>query len=143
MKFLVIKLTNVIDTCAIRNIFSSSLLWNRLKESQSVFFITNMVRYETLIKPTDTTEYSYHIINDRLKCELKSDKSLFVEVNLSIEDIYEIGIKFKNNLGLGEISCLAYAYKNRFSILTDDQRARKIANAYHINQQTSPQLVVG
>jgi predicted nucleic acid-binding protein len=55
--------------------------------------------------------------------------------------IYKIGLQFKRNLGAGEISCLAYAYENRFAILTDDQQARKVAKEKSICAQTSPHLL--
>lgn len=136
------KKINVTDTCAVWNILSSRILFSASFTANCSFCITGFVFYESLIKPrTEITKEDYEL-QSRLKHELKNKKIL--SHNLNIEDLQEIKIlERRRNLGKGELSSIAFAKKINQAIITDDKKARNLAEQVlnHNFVQTTPQLL--
>lgn len=136
------KKINVTDTCAVWNILSSRILYSASLTANCSFCITGFVFYECLIKQrTENTEEDREL-QSRLKHELK--KRRILSNNLDIGDLQEIKILEKRrNLGKGELSSIAFAKKINQAIITDDKKARNLAENVlnHEYVQTTPLLL--
>lgn len=116
---------NVTDTCALWNVLSSSILFGVLIEQQFIFSCTSYVIYECLYKPRTTINSN----DTRLKEWAKSliQKKEIETHQLTIEDLQDEKImKYRNRIGHGELSSIAFAKKTGLCLLTDDQKARKL-----------------
>lgn len=133
---------NVADTCAIWNVLSSRLLYNRAKEVGCYFCCTKFVHYEALHKPRKNYTSEDMELQNRLREAIKHGQ--FKSYNLDLEDLQEVDIlKKRNNLGKGELASIAFAKKTNQAFITDDMEARKLATEVMFRQlvQTTPHLV--
>ena len=133
-------LVNVADTCSVWNVLSSLRLHGAAKEARCEFCITNFVRYECLIKPRKTnTSAELELIR-----RLTKEQSLggFVAHSCDIADLQAIKLlESRKRLGKGELSSIAFAMKTGQAVITDDKKARKLAqDSGHALAQTTPHL---
>jgi len=120
---------NVIDTCSIWNMLSSSILYDAVKRRECNFTCTQFVIYECLYKKRNQTYDHDKELMKRLKDELKNNA--IAQYQISIEDLQNVEIlENRMKLSKGELSSIVFAKKTRQAFLTDDQAARKLA--YHI-----------
>jgi predicted nucleic acid-binding protein len=133
---------NIADSCAVSNLLSSLLLFSRLDNNNFHFSMTKYVEYECLHKErtsisTNDTEFRKRLIRHQ-------KNSKFTSHNITIEDLQdELILKYSKQLGIGELSSIAFSKKINQPFLTDDQKARKIARAIlgDGKVQTTPQIV--
>ena len=134
-------LYNVIDTCSIWNIVSSSQFYAASLHAKCEFICTGFVIYECLYKPrTNITETELKL-QEILKKEINRGK--FQSHHISIEDLQDLEIiENRKKLSKGELSSIVFSKKIRQAFLTDDQGARKLAEKIieHSMVQTTPHL---
>ena len=130
--------SNVVDTCAVWNILRSRCLHAGALLARCHFVMTKYVEYECLLKPRTRTRPSDTELVSRLRREQASSR--FTAFPCDISDL-ETLLEHRQRLGKGEISSIAFAMKFRQAVLTDDQKARRLAtNAGHEAVQTTPHL---
>lgn len=132
---------NVTDTCAVWNILSSARLRSAANDARCDFCITSFVHYECLIKPrTSPTEADREL---RRKLQAEQLSGAFKAHSCGIGDLQNVKVLAeRRRLGMGEISSIAFAMKIGHAVLTDDQKARKLAtDAGHQLVQTTPHLL--
>lgn len=133
---------NVTDTCAIWHILSSQLLYITAIKAGCHFCCTKFVHYECLHKPRKTHKIEDIKLQDDLKQAMKDGR--FNTYHLDLEDLQEIAVlKKRKNLGKGELSSIVFAKKTNQAFLTDDFKARKLAEIIIGRQfvQTTPHLL--
>ncbi|AWO01851.1 hypothetical protein DLD77_09150 [Chitinophaga alhagiae] len=133
---------NIIDSCAIWNLLSSLILYNRIKSNGFDFSITQFVEYECLFKVRSNPTNHDKEIRERLE-KIKRG-GVFLTHRLSIDDLQDSDIvKYSQRLGRGELSSIAFCKKTNQVFLTDDQKARKIAKLIlgEDKTQTVPHIV--
>ena len=134
-------LVNVADTCSVWNILSSARLHAAAKEARCEFCITGFVRYECLTKPRkkEPTPAETELMR-RLAQE--QERGGFATHSCDIGDLQAIKIlESRKRLGKGELSSIAFAMKIGQAVITDDMKARKLAeDSGHSMTQTTPQL---
>lgn len=131
---------NITDTCAVWNVLSSRLLYSTARSAGCLFSITKFVHYECLHKPRKPSMHG-PILQRRLRHEqLKGD---FQPYSLTIYDLQDVGmLESRKKLSKGELSSIALARKFGQAFLTDDQKARKLAEGMmHKMVQTTPHLL--
>ncbi|WP_079914659.1 hypothetical protein [Paenibacillus sp. 32352] len=134
-------LHNVIDTCSIWNILSSTVFYSAVLQAKCTLICTRFVLYECLQKPRRSSTTEEEILKDRLISE--RNKGRLRDYHLSISDLQEVEIlQSSKNLSKGELSSIAFAKRMGQAFLTDDQGARKLAAMFMENDkvQTTPQL---
>ena len=133
---------NSIDTCAIWNLLSSKKLSNAARARRCWFAVAGYVRYEALDRSRSRVSSGETSMQQELR-ERLSRQSDFKEVSLSISDLAAVArLGDAKRLGRGEIAATALALKMRCALMTDDQRARKLAsNVGVLSVQTTPHLV--
>lgn len=131
---------NVADTCSVWNVLSSLRLYSAAKEARCDFCITEFVRYECLVKPRTAPSAADNTLVNRLKVEQR--RGAFQAHACSIDDLQAVELlERRKRLGKGELSSIAFAMKIRQAVITDDQKARKLASdAGHGLVQTTPHL---
>lgn len=135
-------LGNSIDTCAIWNLLSSARLGHAARARRCWFAVAGYVRYEALDRarsgPTEGETSMQQQLRERL-----SRQQDFREVSLSVPDLAAVAVLGDaKRLGRGEIAAMALALKMRCALMTDDQRARKLAAKVGVQPvQTTPHLV--
>lgn len=132
---------NVADACTIWNILSSKVLWQATQSAKCEFCCTGAVKYECLDKPRKSISIKEKELQNLLKSE--QSKGNFTVYHLDINDLLDVDVlRQRKNLGMGELSSIAFARKTRQAFITDDQGARKLANAELgvSNVQTTPHL---
>jgi hypothetical protein len=134
-------LVNVTDTCAVWNVLSSVKLHAAAKEARCEFCITSFVHYECLIKPRkkEPTAAETELMR-RLTQE--QGRGGFAAHSCDIGDLQTIKIlESRKYMGMGELSSIAFAMKIRHAVITDDRKARKLAeDSGHALTQTTPHL---
>jgi hypothetical protein len=132
--------TNIVDTCAVWNLLSSRRLYNAALLARCHFVITSFVQYECLHKHRNVNKRNDNELRSRLRTEQANGQ--FTVYASDIEDLQTIALlQGRKRLGKGELSSIAFAMKHRQAILTDDQKARRLAtDAGHISVQTTPHL---
>lgn len=133
---------NVTDTCAIWNILSSKLLYITAIKANCYFCCTKFVHYECLHKPRK--KYKNEDINLQGNLKQAMQEGQFKTYHLDIEDLQQVAVLQKRkNLGKGELSSIVYAKKTCQAFLTDDRKARELAEniIYRQNVQTTPHLL--
>ena len=138
-KFLLI---NVVDTCAVWNILSSRLLFQMAIQAQCKFCITSFVQYECLVKRRRNPNSNNDIeLIGRLKKEQR--RGHFSPFSCEIEDLQSISLlENRKRLGKGELSSIAFSNKIRQSFITDDNKAKKLAESVGVSSvQTTPHLL--
>ena len=133
-------LVNVADTCSVWNVLSSLRLYGAAKEARCEFCITDFVRYECLIKQRKTnTSAEIELVR-----RLTKEQALggFAAHSCDIGDLQAIRLlESRKRLGKGELSSIAFAMKIGQAVITDDQKARKLAqDSGHALAQTTPHL---
>lgn len=133
-------LINVADTCSVWNVLSSSRLHAAAKEAHCEFCVTSFVRYECLNKPRKSQTQAETELMRRLAKE--QARGGFLAHSCDIGDLQAIKIlESRKRLGKGELSSIAFAMKIGQAVLTDDMKARKLAeNSGHALTQTTPHL---
>jgi len=135
-------LINVADTCSVWNILSSVRLHAAAKEAGCEFCITGFVRYECLTKPRkkEPTPAETELIR-RLAQE--RGRGGFATHSCDIGDLQTIKIlESRKCLGKGELSSIAFAMKVGQAVITNDIKARKLAeDSGHSLAQTTPHLL--
>lgn len=136
------SISNVVDTCAVWHILSSNILYHKAKAANCVFCITSFVHYECFYKlRKEKTEQDEELISRLKFAQAKKQFSAYV---LDIEDLQEVEIlRRRKNLGIGELTSIAFAKKTNIAFLTDDQKARKLATSVLGQEQvqTTPHLL--
>lgn len=133
---------NVIDTCSIWNILSSTRFYNASKEAGCYFSCTAFILYECLYKPRSRNSEKESILKEKFNVE--KEKENIGIYHISIEDLQDIEVlKNRKNLSKGELSGIVFAKKTNQAFITDDQGARKLAEQVMENSkvQTTPQLL--
>lgn len=134
-------LINVADTCSVWNVLSSVRLHAAAKEARCEFCITSFVRYECLTKTRkgEPTTAETELIR-RLAQEQGSGG--FAAHSCDIGDLQAIKLlEARKRLGKGELSSIAFAMKIGQAVITDDVKARKLAeDSGHALTQTTPHL---
>ena len=136
------NILNVIDTCSIDNLLSSSTLYLASVSSNCKFCYTKFVEYEMFFKERKESTSASEYLKNRLKEETRLKR--FECFGLSIDDLQDIEIMEKRKkLGIGELSSIAFARKINQSFMTDDQGARKLASEIigSSRVQTTPHLL--
>lgn len=131
---------NVADTCSVWNILSSHRLLSAAKEARCEFCITTFVQYECLVKPRTAPTAADLELRERLIREQRS--GCFQSHSCSVGDLQAVAIlESRKRLGKGELSSIAFAMKIRRAVITDDQKARRLAESSgHSLTQTTPHL---
>jgi hypothetical protein len=134
-------LVNVADTCSVWNVLSSVALHSAAKEARCEFCITSFVRYECLTKPRKKTPTAAETeLMRRLTQE--QGRGGFAAYSCDIGDLQAIQLlESRKRLGKGELSSIAFAMKIGQAVITDDRKARKLAEVSgHTHIQTTPHL---
>jgi hypothetical protein len=134
-------LVNVADTCSVWNVLSSATLYSAAKEARCEFCITSFVRYECLSKPRKKTATAAETeLMRRLAQE--QGRGGFAAYSCDIGDLQAIKLlESRKRLGKGELSSIAFAMKIGQAVITDDMKARKLAeDSGHAHIQTTPHL---
>ncbi|WP_431129684.1 hypothetical protein [Variovorax paradoxus] len=133
-------LVNVADTCSVWNILSSARLHSAAKDARCDFYITSFVRYECLVKPRRAPTTADLELRRRLVTHQRNGS--FKVHSCSIDDLQDVKVlESRKRLGMGELSSIAFAMKIAQAVITDDQKARKLAQAAgHPLIQTTPHL---
>jgi hypothetical protein len=135
------QLINVADTCSVWNVLSSVVLHTAAKEAHCEFCITSFVRYECLSKPRKRTPT---IAESELMRRLTQEQGRggFAAHSCDIGDLQAIKLlESRKRLGKGELSSIAFAMKIGQAVITDDVKARKLAeDSGHAHVQTTPHL---
>jgi hypothetical protein len=117
---------NVTDTCAVWNLLSSRTLYRTAKSAGCHFCCTTFVDYECLFKKRSAPTQSARELHQRLRNAKKSGD--FQVHSVAVEDLIDDDVLSKRqHIGKGELSSMVFARKTRQALLTDDQRARKLA----------------
>lgn len=134
-------LVNVADTCSVWNILSSATLHAAAKKAGCSFCITDVVRYELLIKPRSKPNPSDAELQKRLCIEQALGG--FPSHSCSMADLSVVSaLEQRKKLGKGELSSIAFAMRIRQAVITDDLKAAKLARASgHDLTQTTPHLL--
>lgn len=134
-------LNNSIDTCAIWNILSARKLCAAVFESGVEIWATKFVLYEALDKPRKNNDEAQQELRSRLRKCLSNKMVKYA--NIDIDDLKTVeALESRKKLGKGELAAIAFAKKFTLAFLTDDQKARKLAQKYLGIQydQTVPKL---
>lgn len=135
-------LYNVTDTCSVWNVLSSTVLYAAAKRGRAEFICPLFVVYECLNKPRSSTSDADAELKERL-AEARTSGA-FQTYPLGIEDLQTISLlEQRKRLGKGELSAIALAQKIGQACLTDDQKARRLAESTLAagKAQTTPHLV--
>lgn len=119
-------LVNVADTCAVWNILSSLLLYNTARDAGCQFCITDFVNYECLTKPrTSVTAAEIELMARLRQAERRGEIEHFPCDIDALELIS--ALESRRRLGKGELSSIAMAMTMHQAFITDDMKARKLA----------------
>ena len=123
------KCYNVIDTCSIWHLLSSERLYGMAKTNGCYFSCTKYVLYECLHKPRSSFKEEERRLIEKFNKEL--DKFYSPSFSISIDDLQSImNLEQRKSLSKGELSSIVFAKKIGQAFITDDQRARKLAESY-------------
>jgi hypothetical protein len=135
-------LVNVTDTCAVWHVLSSLTLYRTAKQAKVAFCITSFVSYECLIKRRSALKPQDQDLQARLRsCTSQGD---FTVHEVQLQDLLLPAFLEKTGrIGKGELSAIAFAYRTRQAVLTDDQKARRLAAnpSLSVATQTTPHLL--
>jgi predicted nucleic acid-binding protein len=131
---------NVTDTCAVWNVLSSLRLYAAAKAAGCDFCMTAFVYYECLIKKRGEPKETDKTLMERLRRAQRD--GAFVAHASTIADLQRVAqLEQRKKLGKGELSSIAFAMKIGQAVMTDDQRARRLAHEVgHAPVQTTPHL---
>lgn len=122
------------------NVLSSRRLYSAAILAHCHFVITTFVQYECLHKRRTAPKKSDVELQRRLRTE--QSRGSFGAYSCDIDDLQTVALlQNRKRLGKGEISTIAFAIKHRRAVLTDDQKARRLASDVgHRPVQTTPHL---
>lgn len=132
---------NIADTCTVWNVLSSQRLFSAAKAAGCHFCMTAFVYYECLVKKRGVLKETDRALMERLQ---KAQRHGDFDVQAStIDDLQRVAqLEQRKKLGKGELSSIAFAMKISQAVMTDDQRARKLAyDVGHAPVQTTPHLL--
>lgn len=135
-------LINVTDTCSVWNVLSSALLFQAAVRKKCQFICAKYVMYECLQKPRSAVSPEDAALQRRLRKE--KQRGQFREYEITLADLNDPDIlALREKLGKGELATLALAKRFGQAMLTDDQRARRLARAVLGKErvQTTPHLL--
>lgn len=135
---------NVADSCSIWNILSSKVLYEAATSAASkcYFCCTKFVSYECLIRRRNNQSDTEIELRRRLIDERKRGHQ-FADYSLDIEDLQDMEVlENRKRLGKGELSSIILAKKTRQAFITDDKKARNLAEKILASNmvQTTPHL---
>lgn len=134
-------LINVADTCSVWNLLSSARLHAAAKEARCEFCITSFVFYECVKKKRKNvpTPAETELLR---RLDQEQSRGGFAAHSCGIGDLQAIEIlESRNRLGKGELSSIAFAMKIGQAVITDDMKARRLAeDSGHALTQTTPHL---
>jgi predicted nucleic acid-binding protein len=135
---------NVIDTCAIWNLLSSTTFYGTSRAAGCTYVCTQFVVYECLYKhrlarPSKQDEE----LRERFRKE--HDSGIIPSHKISIQDLQAIEILSKRKrIGKGELSAIVFALRTRQAFLSDDNGAIKLAlTELDLNLVQSTSLLFG
>ncbi|WP_425219203.1 hypothetical protein ACPEAN_14775 [Ralstonia solanacearum] len=133
-------LINVADTCSVWNILSSDRLHAAAMGANCDFCVTSFVHYECLVKARKVSKAVDTELRRRLTREQSNGR--FRAHSCGIGDLQTVQVlESRKKLGKGELSSIAFAMKIGQAVITDDQKARKLAESSgHRLTQTTPHL---
>jgi len=135
-------LLNVTDTCSIWNILSSRVLYRAAQAANCSFCCTTFVLYECLYKRRSTVVESDRELKARMKQE--HDDNRIMACDLDVADLQAVEIlENRQKLSKGELSSIVFAKKTQQAFMTDDKKARKLAQTELAADrvQTTPHLL--
>ena len=119
-------LHNVVDTCAIWNVLSSRRLFHSARTAGCMFCCTAYVNYECLKKPRSSPSERGRKLQERLISA--QNEGQFSVYHLDIDDLLDVDVlEQRKRLGYGELCSIVFAKRTNQSFLTDDQKARTLA----------------
>lgn len=135
---------NVTDSCSIWNILSSNTLYRSALAAtpKCHFCCTEFVYYECLIRPRKTETEPEKELREKLVRERQKGEQ-FASYSLTIEDLQDVEVlENRKKLGKGELSSIFFAKKTQQAFMTDDKKARNLAETYLDPKmvQTTPHL---
>ena len=105
---------------------SSETLFEAAVIAGCEFCLTECILYECLWKPRQSVRPQDAALRQRLLDE--RGRGRFRAYRVDLEDIQEPSIlAVRNRLGKGELSGMAFAVRTRQAFMTDDQKARRLA----------------
>lgn len=120
------SVSNVADTCAVWNLVSSDRLYGAAFAAGLAACVTTYVRYECLVKARKVTSPEDTELQRRLNGVF--DRREMGVHSLELQDLQELDLLAqRKRLGLGELSCLAFARRTGICVLTDDRKATAFA----------------
>jgi hypothetical protein len=132
---------NVVDTCAVWNVLSSLCLHSASVSAGCTFCVTGFVNYECLHKPRKRHSDYDAELQQRLR--QAQGQGSFRPYMLSIEDLQDVEVlQNRKRLSKGELSSIVFARKTRQALLSDDRKARRLADDVlgRARSQTTPLL---
>lgn len=118
---------NIVDTRAVWNVLSSATLYQAALNAGCYFACTSYVLYECLSKARKTVTAPDSILRKRLSRERALGR--FQEFHLTLDELEDIAmLERRRRLGKGELSSIAFARRTRQAFLTDDRRAKRLAD---------------
>lgn len=132
---------NVADTCSLWNVLSSLRLYSVACDAGCSFCCTVFVLYEGLHKPRKVSSPEDQELVSRL--ERQHQRGSIVAYSLDVADLQDLAVlESRKRVSKGELSSIVFARKTRQAFLTDDQGARKLAEAVLVGgmTQTTPHL---
>lgn len=135
---------NVADSCSIWNILSSNILYSSALSAtpKCYFSCTEFVYYECLIRPRSSETEPERRLKEKLVIERQKGEQ-FKSYSLTIEDLQDVEVlENRKRLGMGELSSIVFAKKTQQAFMTDDKKARNLAETYLDAKmvQTTPHL---
>lgn len=130
----------IADTCSVWNVLSSRRIFSAACTANVHFCITEMVRYECIIKPRNHATAEQKELIKRYGSATAVGQ--FPVQACSVEDFIEVARGAPLVLSSGELSCIATAYRIRsLAFMTDEKRARKYArDKLSLYVETTPRL---
>ena len=117
---------NVVDTCGVWNVLSSRRLFAGAGTAGCIFCCTGFVNYECLTKPRQNPSEGEKELQQRLIAAQRNGQ--FTVSHLEIDDLLEVDVlEQRKRLGHGELSSIVFARRTNQAFLTDDQKARSLA----------------
>lgn len=134
---------NVLDTCAVWNLVSSSRLHAAAREAGLATCITRFVEYECFVKPRTKNTPADAALVARAR-EAVAAKQITVHA-LDIEDLQDLEVlRARKALGRGELSSIVFAKKVQIAVMSDDRKATLLARevfASPARASTTPRLL--
>ena len=129
----------VTDTCSVWNVLSARRLFQAALSAKVHFCITEMVRYECLIKPRKNVTVEQDELIKRYKSAVAG--GCFPIQTCDLADLIQISRGAPSALSSGELSCIATAYKiQSLGFMTDEKKARSYGEKVGLRVETTPKL---